>query len=50
MYIGGILMFITICSKRHRARSMKIYCFLGFLIFINILPLSGLTTDFEQYF
>jgi len=51
MYIGGILMFITIYSKRHMEPDpMKIYCFLGFLIFINILPLSGLTTDFEQYF
>ena len=44
-------MFITIYSKRHlEPDPMKIYCFLGFLIFINILPLSGLTTDFEQYF
>lgn len=51
MFIGGILMFITIYSKRHREPDpMKIYTFLGFLIFLNILPLSGLTTDFEQYF
>jgi hypothetical protein len=51
MFIGGILMFITIYGKRHKEPSpMKIYSFLGFLIFINILPLSGLTTEFEQYF
>jgi hypothetical protein len=51
MFIGGILMFITIYGKRHIEPSpMKIYSFLGFLIFINILPLSGLTTEFEQYF
>ena len=51
MFIGGILMFITIYGKRNIEPSpMKIYSFLGFLIFINILPLSGLTTEFEQYF
>jgi hypothetical protein len=51
MFIGGILMYITIYSKRHQEPSpMKIYSFLCFLIFVNILPLSGLTTDFEQYF
>ena len=51
MFIGGILMFITIYSKRHKEpEPMKIYSFLGFLIFLNILPLAGLTTDFEQYF
>jgi len=51
MFIGGILMFITIYGKRHVEPSpMKIYSFLGFLIFINILPLSGLTTEFEKYF
>ena len=51
MFIGGILMYITIYSKRHdEPDPMKIYSFLSFLIFVNILPLSGLTTDFEQYF
>ena len=51
MFIGGILMYITIYSKRHNEPDpMKIYSFLSFLIFVNILPLSGLTTDFEQYF
>ena len=51
MFIGGILMFITIYGKRHiEPNPIKIYSFLGFLIFINILPLSGLTTEFEQYF
>jgi hypothetical protein len=51
MFIGGILMYITIYSKRHEEPDpMKIYSFLCFLIFVNILPLSGLTTDFEQYF
>tara|TARA_B110001469_G_C9594211_1_gene295003 strand:- start:32 stop:1210 length:1179 start_codon:yes stop_codon:yes gene_type:complete len=51
MFIGGILMFITIYGKQHtEPNPMKIYSFLGFLIFINILPLSGLTTEFEQYF
>jgi hypothetical protein len=51
MFIGGILMYITIYSKRHEEPNpMKIYSFLSFLIFVNILPLSGLTTDFEQYF
>ena len=51
MFIGGILMYITIYSKRHEEPNpMKIYSFLCFLIFVNILPLSGLTTDFEQYF
>jgi hypothetical protein len=51
MFIGGILMYITIYSKRHEEPDpMKIYSFLCFLIFVNILPLAGLTTDFEQYF
>lgn len=51
MFIGGILMYITIYSKRHEEPDpMKIYSFLCFLIFVNILPLSGLTTDFEQFF
>ena len=51
MYIGGILMFITIYNKRNEEpEPMKIYNFLGFLIFLNILPLSGITTDFEYYF
>ena len=44
-------MYITIYSKRHEEPDpMKIYSFLCFLIFVNILPLAGLTTDFEQYF
>ena len=51
MFIGGILMYITIYSKRHEEPDpMKIYSFLCFLIFVNILPLSGLTSDFERYF
>jgi len=51
MFIGGILMYITIYSKRHEEPDpMKIYSYLCFLIFVNILPLAGLTTDFEQYF
>lgn len=51
MFIGAVLMYITIYSKRHEEpEPMKIYSFLCFLIFVNILPLSGLTTDFEQYF
>lgn len=51
MFIGTILMFITIYQKRHIAPSpMKIYSYIGLLILINTLPLSGLSNGFEIWF
>ena len=50
MFIGGILMFITIYSKRHHEPDpLTIFTFLGVLCFINILPLSGITSEFDHY-
>ena len=51
MFLGTILTFITIYQKRHMAPSpMKIYSFSALLIFINTLPLSGLSHGFEIWF
>ena len=51
MFIGTILMFITIYQKRNIAPCpMKIYLFIAFLVFINILPLAGISNDFEPIF
>ena len=44
-------MFITIYQKRHAAPfPMKIYSFIAFAVFINILPLSGLSNGFDAIF
>lgn len=51
MFIGAILIAITIYQKRHNAPSpMKIYSYIGLLVFINTLPLSGLSDGFEIWF
>ena len=51
MFLGTILTFITIYQKRHMAPSpMKIYSFSALLIFINTLPLSGLSKGFDIWF
>lgn len=51
MFIGGVLMFITIYSKRnYEPEPSKIFTFLGFLCLINILPLADVTDKFEPYF
>ncbi len=51
MFIGAILMFITIYQKRNLAPyPMKIYSFVAFAVFMNILPLSGLSSGFDAIF
>ena len=51
MFLGTTLTFITIYQKRHMAPSpMRIYSFSALLIFINTLPLSGLSNGFEIWF
>ena len=51
MFMGAILMFLTLYHKRHPAPyPMKVYCFMAFSIFLNILPLSGLSTGFDAFF
>jgi hypothetical protein len=51
MFIGAILMFITIYQKRNAAPyPMKIYSFIAFTVFMNILPLSGLSNGFDAVF
>tara|TARA_B110001469_G_scaffold121244_1_gene130533 strand:+ start:79 stop:1245 length:1167 start_codon:yes stop_codon:yes gene_type:complete len=51
MFLGTILMFITIYQKRHLPPSpMKVYSFSALLIFINTLPLSGLSNGLEIWF
>ena len=51
MFIGAILMFITIYQKRNLAPyPMKIYSFVAFAVFMNILPLSGLSNGFDAVF
>ena len=51
MFLGTMLTFITIYQKRHIAPSpMKIYSFSALIIFINTLPLSGLSNGFEIWF
>jgi hypothetical protein len=51
MFIGAILMFITIYQKRNLAPyPMKIYSFVAFTVFMNILPLSGLSNGFDAVF
>ena len=51
MFIGAILMFITIYQKRNLAPyPMKIYSFVAFAVFMNILPLSGLSNGFDAIF
>ena len=51
MFIGAILISITIYQKRHGAPPpMKVYCYMGLVIFINTLPLSGLSRGFEIWF
>jgi hypothetical protein len=51
MFIGAILISITIYQKRHGAPPpMKVYCYMGLVIFINTLPLSGLSQGFEIWF
>lgn len=51
MFLGAILTFITLYQKRHMAPSpMRIYSFSALLIFINTLPLSGLSNGFEIWF
>ena len=51
MFLGTILTFMTIYQKRHKAPNpMKIYSLSSLLIFINILPLSGLSNGFEIWF
>ena len=44
-------MFITIYQKRNLAPyPMKIYSFVAFAVFMNILPLSGLSNGFDAVF
>ncbi len=51
MFLGTIVTFMTIYQKRHKCPApMKIYCLASLLIFINILPLSGLSRGFEIWF
>ena len=51
MFLGCILVFITIYQKRHIAPSpMKIYSYSAIVIFVNTLPLSGLSSGFEIWF
>ena len=51
MFIGAILISITIYQKRHGVPPpMKVYCYMGLVIFINTLPLSGLSQGFEIWF
>ncbi len=51
MFLGTIVTFITIYQKRHRSPTpLKIYALSSLLIFINILPLSGLSNGVEIWF
>ena len=51
MFIGAILMFITIYQKRHDAPyPMKIYSFIAFVVFLNILPLADISNNYEPIF
>ena len=51
MFIGAILMFITIYQKRHDAPyPMKIYSFIAFIVFLNILPLANISNNYEPIF
>lgn len=51
MFIGAILMFITIYQKRHEAPyPMKIYSFIAFIVFLNILPLADISNNYEPIF
>jgi len=51
MFVGTTLMFITMFSKRHPIPSpIKTYTFLSLVVFINILPLSGITDGIDMWF
>ena len=51
MFIGAILMFITIYQKRHYPPyPMKIYSFIAFIVFLNILPLADISNNYEPIF
>jgi len=51
MFIGAILMFITIYQKRHDPPyPMKIYSFIAFIVFLNILPLADISNNYEPIF
>ena len=53
MFIGTVLMFLTLYHKRHPDGipcPMKTYLFLSLVVFINILPLSGVSTGLEAWY
>ena len=53
MFIGTALSFITLYQKRHPGflpGAFRSYLFLAFIIFLNILPLSGISNGLEIWF
>lgn len=51
MFTGVLLMAVTIYHKRNILPDpMKIYTFIAFLIFLNILPIYGLSNSFQIWF
>lgn len=51
MFTGVLLMAVTIYHKRNILPDpMKIYSFIAFLIFLNILPIYGLSNSFQIWF
>ena len=51
MFVGALLMCITIYQKRNYAPfPFKIYSFIAFIVFLNILPLANLSNDYEAIY
>ena len=51
MFTGTLLMAVTIYHKRNILPDpMKVYTFIAFLIFLNILPIYGLSNSFQIWF
>ena len=53
MFIGTSLMFLTIYQKRHRYNipsPYHTYGFLSLVVFMNLLPLSGISSGIEIWF
>lgn len=51
MFTGVLLMAVTIYHKRNILPDpMKVYTFIAFLIFLNILPIYGLSNSFQIWF
>ena len=53
MFIGTALMFLTLHQKRHKrhiSSPFRTYCFMAFIIFMNMLPLTDISTGVETWF